>query len=144
MMKYYEQASTSSRVLSCAFSALSLGYAAVSLVLHRIPDACIAGVVFAIAAVIALQSFAVVCFDEIAVYYRQFFRKKTIPWDKLRTWSHRTVRAGGGSAQMVELFGSDGTHFTLLQRRELMHALQKYANSAYDPAPENDTARKSK
>ena len=137
-MKYYEQASTSSRVLSCAFSALSLGYAAVSLVLHRIPDACIAGVVFAIAAVIALQSFAVVCFDEIAVSYRQFFRKKTIPWDKLRTC------AGGGSAQMIELFGSDGTHFTLLQRRELMHALQKYANSAYDPAPENDTARKSK
>lgn len=143
-MKYYEQASTSSRVLPCAFTALSLGYAAVSLVLRRIPDACIAGVVFAIAAVIALQSFAVVCFDEIAVSYRQFFRKKTIPWNKLRTWSPRSVRAGGGTAQMVELFGCDGTHFTLLQRRELMHALQKYAKSAYAPAPEKDTARNSK
>lgn len=136
MMKYYEQASTSSRVLPCAFAALSLGYAAVSLVLHRIPDACIAGVVFAVAAVIALQSFAVVCFDKTGISYRQFFRKKTIPWDQLRTWSHRTVRAGGGSAQMVELFGSDGTHFTLLKRRELMHALQEYAKSAYSPSPE--------
>ena len=143
-MKYFEQASNGSRIWPCAFAALSLGYAVLSIVLRRIPDACIAGVVCFVATIIALQSFATVYFDESKISYRQFFRKKTISWDALSAWSPRTIRAGGGTAQTVELTGKDGTRISLLQRRELTHALQKYAESAYRPTPAESTGRKHK